>query len=190
MLYAKDLMRWTRLRLTAGSRPAGCRPYCRDENQPDHARCAGGAGHQGPFRTAGRVQGAQAASWRLWWMNLVQPQGWLPSKMCSSSWWAKSKTSSTFRHPSSRRRRQDRLAFGGLGRNSRSGVAISAFLAARGRLRNFGGIHTGPLAAHSKVGDHFDFEGHRFVVEEMEGHRIAKVNIEKLQPAAAAQAGN
>jgi putative hemolysin len=39
-----------------------------------------------------------------------------------------------------------------------------------------------------KVGDHFDFEDHRFMVEEIEGHRIAKVSIEKLEPAAAAQA--
>src|SRR5271163_513523 len=31
-----------------------------------------------------------------------------------------------------------------------------------------------------KVGDAFDYEGHRFSVEEMDGHRIAKVKIEKL----------
>jgi len=31
-----------------------------------------------------------------------------------------------------------------------------------------------------KVGDSFVYEGHRFTVEEMEGHRIAKVQIEKL----------
>jgi len=36
-----------------------------------------------------------------------------------------------------------------------------------------------------KVGDAFDYEGHRFSVEEMEGHRIAKVKIEKLEPAVA-----
>jgi len=29
------------------------------------------------------------------------------------------------------------------------------------------------------VGDSFDYEGHRFTVEEMEGHRIARVRIEK-----------
>jgi CBS domain containing-hemolysin-like protein len=32
-------------------------------------------------------------------------------------------------------------------------------------------------------GDGFDFEGRRYSVEEMEGHRIAKVRIEKLAPA-------
>ena len=59
-----------------------------------------------------------------------------------------------------------------------------------------GGFETlaGFVLAHlqriPKVGDHFDFEGHRFAVEEIEGHRIAKVSIEKLHPAAAAQAGN
>src|SRR5246127_1400235 len=41
-----------------------------------------------------------------------------------------------------------------------------------------------------KVGDSFDFEGHRFIVEEMEGHRIAKVQIEKPQPAAVGKAGD
>ena len=37
--------------------------------------------------------------------------------------------------------------------------------------------------------DSFDYEGHRFTVEEMEGHRIAKVQIEKLQPAPVGKAG-
>lgn len=40
------------------------------------------------------------------------------------------------------------------------------------------------------VGDAFDYEGHRFTVEEMEGHRIAKVQIEKLQPKAVGKAGD
>jgi len=39
-----------------------------------------------------------------------------------------------------------------------------------------------------RVGDTFEYEGHRFTVEEMEGHRIAKVQIEKL-PAAVGKAG-
>ncbi len=43
--------------------------------------------------------------------------------------------------------------------------------------------------------DSFEFGGHRYTVEEMEGHRIAKVKIEKLQPAdgkaeSAAQVGD
>jgi magnesium and cobalt exporter, CNNM family len=41
-----------------------------------------------------------------------------------------------------------------------------------------------------RVGDAFDYEGHRFTVEEMEGHRIAKVQIEKLEPAAVGKAGD
>jgi putative hemolysin len=42
-----------------------------------------------------------------------------------------------------------------------------------------------------RVSDSVDYEGHRFTVEEMEGHRIAKVQIEKLQPAiAASKAGD
>jgi putative hemolysin len=31
------------------------------------------------------------------------------------------------------------------------------------------------------LGESFDCEGHRYTVEEMEGHRIAKVKIEKLE---------
>ena len=40
------------------------------------------------------------------------------------------------------------------------------------------------------VGDAFDYEGHRFSVEEMERHRVAKVKIEKLEPARMGQAGD
>jgi putative hemolysin len=36
------------------------------------------------------------------------------------------------------------------------------------------------------LGEGFDYETHRFLVAEMDGHRIAKVRIEKLQPAATA----
>ena len=40
------------------------------------------------------------------------------------------------------------------------------------------------------VGDSFEFEGRRYSVEEMEAHRIAKVKIETLEPAAMEQAGD
>ena len=39
-----------------------------------------------------------------------------------------------------------------------------------------------------KEGDSFEYEGHRFTVEEMEGHRIAKVQIERLDPTAVGKA--
>jgi CBS domain containing-hemolysin-like protein len=41
-----------------------------------------------------------------------------------------------------------------------------------------------------KVGDGFVYEGRRFSVLEMEGHRIAKVKVENLQPAAVGQTGD
>jgi putative hemolysin len=41
-----------------------------------------------------------------------------------------------------------------------------------------------------KPGESFDYDGHRFTVEEMEGHRIAKVRIEKMQTAAMGKAGD
>jgi len=37
-------------------------------------------------------------------------------------------------------------------------------------------------------GEAFDYEGRRFVVEKMEGHRIAAIRIEPVRPAAAAPA--
>src|SRR5438034_4488770 len=40
------------------------------------------------------------------------------------------------------------------------------------------------------IGDSFDSEGHRFTVAEMEGHRIARVKIEKLEPARLGQVGD
>ena len=39
-------------------------------------------------------------------------------------------------------------------------------------------------------GDSFDFEGRRFTVEDMDAHRIAKVRIENLAPAAMRQTGD
>ena len=39
------------------------------------------------------------------------------------------------------------------------------------------------------VGEAFDYDGHRFTVEEMEGHRIAKVRIERLEAKAVGIAG-
>ena len=40
------------------------------------------------------------------------------------------------------------------------------------------------------VGEAFDYEGHRFIVEALEGHRIARVKIENLEPARVGQAGD
>jgi putative hemolysin len=40
------------------------------------------------------------------------------------------------------------------------------------------------------VGDAFEYDGHRFTVEEMEGRRIAKVMIEKLEAAPAGKSGD
>jgi putative hemolysin len=39
------------------------------------------------------------------------------------------------------------------------------------------------------VGESLDFEGHRYTVEEMDGHRIARVKVDNLQPAAMRQTG-
>ena len=41
-----------------------------------------------------------------------------------------------------------------------------------------------------QAGDAFTYDGHRFTVEEMEGHRIAKVRIEKVEAAKFGQAGD
>jgi CBS domain containing-hemolysin-like protein len=34
-----------------------------------------------------------------------------------------------------------------------------------------------------RLNESFEYEGHRYTVEEMEGHRIAKVRIEKVEGA-------
>ena len=41
-----------------------------------------------------------------------------------------------------------------------------------------------------RQGESFDYDGHRYTVQEVEGHRIAKVRIEKLEAKAVAQAGD
>jgi putative hemolysin len=59
-----------------------------------------------------------------------------------------------------------------------------------GGFETLAGFVLARLQKIPSVGDSFDYEGHRFTVEEMEGHRIAKVQIEKLQPAAVGKAGD
>jgi len=59
-----------------------------------------------------------------------------------------------------------------------------------GGFETLAGFILARLQKIPRVGDSFDYEGHRFSVEEMEGHRIAKVQIEKLQSAAVGKAGD
>jgi putative hemolysin len=59
-----------------------------------------------------------------------------------------------------------------------------------GGFETLAGFVLARLQRIPRVGDAFDYEGHRFTVEEMEAHRIAKVQIEKLQPAAVGKAGD
>jgi CBS domain containing-hemolysin-like protein len=59
-----------------------------------------------------------------------------------------------------------------------------------GGFETLAGFVLARLQRIPRVGDAFDYEGHRFTVEEMEGHRIAKVQIEKLQPTAVGKAGD
>jgi putative hemolysin len=59
-----------------------------------------------------------------------------------------------------------------------------------GGFETLAGFVLARLQKIPRVGDAFDYEGHRFTVEEMEGHRIAKVQIEKLQPAVVGKAGD
>jgi putative hemolysin len=55
-----------------------------------------------------------------------------------------------------------------------------------GGFETLAGFVLARLQKIPNVGESLDYEGHRFIVEEMEGHRIAKVKIEKLQPTVAA----
>jgi CBS domain containing-hemolysin-like protein len=56
-----------------------------------------------------------------------------------------------------------------------------------GTFETLAGFVLAQLQRIPRVGESFDYEGHRFTVDEMEGHRIAKVRIEKLQPSAVGQ---
>jgi putative hemolysin len=54
-----------------------------------------------------------------------------------------------------------------------------------GGFETLAGFVLARLQKIPKVGNGFDYEGHRYTVAEMEGHRIAMVRVEKLQPAPA-----
>jgi len=83
---------------------------------------------------------------------------------------------------------------------SRPTIIAQKFVAlvASGRLFYHGGITVvetlaGFVLARLQripyLGESFEYEGHRYTVEDMDGHRIARVRIEDVQPAAA-QAGD
>ncbi len=59
-----------------------------------------------------------------------------------------------------------------------------------GNFETLAGFVLARLQRIPSVGDSFEYEGHRFTVEEMEGHRIARVQIEKLQSTAVGKAGD
>src|SRR5579872_6129271 len=59
-----------------------------------------------------------------------------------------------------------------------------------GNFETLAGFVLARLQRIPRVGDSFEYEGHRFTVEEMEGHRIARVQIEKLQSTAVGKAGD
>ncbi len=59
-----------------------------------------------------------------------------------------------------------------------------------GGFETLAGFVLARLQRIPRVGDAFDYEGHRFTVEQMEDHRIAKVQIEKLEAAAVGKAGD
>ncbi len=50
-----------------------------------------------------------------------------------------------------------------------------------GGFETLAGFVLARLQKIPKVGNGFDYEGHRYTVEEMEGHRIARVRVEKLE---------
>jgi putative hemolysin len=59
-----------------------------------------------------------------------------------------------------------------------------------GGFETLAGFVLASLQKIPRVGDAFEYQGHRFTVEEMEGHRIAKVQIEKLEPSPVGKAGD
>ena len=59
-----------------------------------------------------------------------------------------------------------------------------------GGFETLAGFILARLQRIPQLGESFDFEGRRFTVEDMEGHRIARVRIETLAPAAMRQTGD
>jgi CBS domain containing-hemolysin-like protein len=59
-----------------------------------------------------------------------------------------------------------------------------------GGFETLAGFILSRLQKLPSVGESFEYEDHRFTVEEMEGHRIARVRIEKLEPVRAGQTGD
>jgi CBS domain containing-hemolysin-like protein len=59
-----------------------------------------------------------------------------------------------------------------------------------GNFETLAGFVLARLQRIPRVGDSFEYDGHSFTVEEMEGHRIARVQIEKLQSTAVGKAGD
>jgi len=59
-----------------------------------------------------------------------------------------------------------------------------------GGFETLAGFILARLQRIPQLGESFDFEGRRFTVEDMEGHRIARVRIENLAPAAMRQTGD
>jgi len=57
-----------------------------------------------------------------------------------------------------------------------------------GGFETLAGFVLARLQRIPRVGEAFEYDGHRFVVEQMDGHRIAKVRIEKLESAVVGQA--
>ena len=57
-----------------------------------------------------------------------------------------------------------------------------------GGFETLAGFVLARLQRIPRVGEAFEYDGHRFVVEQMDGHRIAKVRIDKLEPAPVGQA--
>jgi putative hemolysin len=55
-----------------------------------------------------------------------------------------------------------------------------------GGFETLAGFVLARLQKIPKVGNGFEYEGHRYTVQEMEGHRIATVRVEKVEQAPAA----
>ena len=78
-----------------------------------------------------------------------------------------------------------------IGQHSRPGIAVSAFASrATPASRPWPASSWPACRGFRRQGESFEYEGHRYTVQEIEGHRIAKVKIEKLEPEPVPQAGD
>ena len=188
VLYYKDLMRWMRLRLSNLGQSLAL-AHRAHSNQPDHARRAGRSRNQGPGRIAGRIQRPPPPSRGR--RRRVRLDRRRDHRRGHSRTVGRQHRRRIRRAPTRAPVLEDEsvLVLEGSVNIRDLETEYGLHPAARRRLRDPGRIRPGPPAKDSRASaTSFEYEGRRYTVEEMEGHRIAKVTNRKAASTAVGKA--